>query len=60
MYESVKRNRKFDGPEFWQERLAFFQIPTPEKSLPIFSTNKRHNAVSFTSFEKTSQNKRNF
>ena len=60
MYESVKQNIKFDVPQFRQERSVLFQIPIPGKSLRIFSTNKRHNAVSFTFFEKTSQNKRNF
>ena len=41
------------------ERPVLLQIPIPEKSLAIFSTNKRHNALSFKFFEKTLQNKRN-
>ena len=52
MYESVKQNRNFGNPQFWQEWPELLQIPVPEESLPMFLTNKRHNALSFTLFEK--------
>ena len=52
MYESVKQNRNFGNPQFWQELPELLQIPVPEESLPMFLTNKRHNALSFTFFEK--------
>ena len=41
-------------------RPVLLQIPIHEKSLLIFLTNKKRNALTFMFFEKTSQEKRNF
>ena len=60
MNESLRQNSKFEDPLFRQLRSVVLQISIHEKSLPIFLTNKKHTALSFTSFKKTSQNKRNF
>ena len=60
LYKSIKRNSKFDGSQFCQESSVLFQIPVPEKSFPIFLTNKKHSAVPFRYFEKNMGKTRTF
>ena len=56
MYESVKRNNKFDGLKFLQEWSLLLQIPAYEKDLPIFLTNKERIPF-FTFFIKNTAKK---